>query len=159
MKRIGNLELEEDTTFQKREWAVERVGWIALLAIVVAATVGALGSGPISDRQVTVEGGSATARYSGIVRRQTTEFLEVQLGAGEQTLTLSGDPIKAWTIEKVTPQPKSVTASTGKLYYEFEGTNAGQLTIQYQAKEAGIIDGVLHFPKGKLVQFRQTILP
>jgi hypothetical protein len=37
LKTIGDLEINEDIKFEKRQWMVERIGWIAMFSLVIAA--------------------------------------------------------------------------------------------------------------------------
>jgi hypothetical protein len=43
--RVGDLELEQDVQYQQRSWAFERIGWIAMSLIAIAALLGLTGSG------------------------------------------------------------------------------------------------------------------
>ena len=45
----GPLQVDSDDAFTKREFAVESVGWVMLSLVLVAALLGALGSGPLSS--------------------------------------------------------------------------------------------------------------
>ncbi len=42
------LDVEEDMAFQRRNWRAERIGWAAMVAIVIAAVLGLFASGPLS---------------------------------------------------------------------------------------------------------------
>ena len=46
---LGDLEVGQDLDFQRREWAVQRVGWGAMALVILAALLGLFGSsGPLS---------------------------------------------------------------------------------------------------------------
>lgn len=48
MKRVGDLEINQDLAFERRQWPVQRVGWGVGALIIVAALLGVFGSGPLS---------------------------------------------------------------------------------------------------------------
>ncbi len=43
--RVGDLDIEQDLDFERRQWHVQRVGWVVFLLILLAAFVGLLGTG------------------------------------------------------------------------------------------------------------------
>ena len=45
--------VREDMRFQRRSWALERVGWAVLALIAIAGLTGALGNGPASRAQAS----------------------------------------------------------------------------------------------------------
>jgi len=48
-----------DIAYQQREWRVQRIGWVAMALIVVAALLGASGSaGPLATARATASDGS-----------------------------------------------------------------------------------------------------
>jgi hypothetical protein len=46
VQRHGDLEIQEDLPFQRREWLVERVAWGVMALLIVAALLGLFGTGP-----------------------------------------------------------------------------------------------------------------
>lgn len=54
-ERVGDLELGQDLPFQRREWAVQRIAWAAMAAVLTAALLGLFGSGPVSDAVVETD--------------------------------------------------------------------------------------------------------
>ena len=58
--RKKGIDLDDDIAFQRRQLFVERAGWIAMLAVVVAAFLGVFGHGPLST--AVVEARSAGVR-------------------------------------------------------------------------------------------------
>jgi hypothetical protein len=49
--------IEEQMGFQRRFWAVERIGWLAMAGLIVAALLGLSGAGgPIASAQRQVDG-------------------------------------------------------------------------------------------------------
>lgn len=48
IRRVGELEIEEDLDFQRRMWRLQQIGWALLVLVVVAALLGLFGKGPLS---------------------------------------------------------------------------------------------------------------
>ena len=65
--RSGDLEIAQDMTFQRRSWAVQRVGWGVVAVTIGAALLGLLGSGPLS-RSTAVAPGAFAVEYERFVR-------------------------------------------------------------------------------------------
>ena len=56
MKRVGDLELNQDLAFQYREWAVQRGSRWVLAVFVIAAALGAFGGGPLTHARAGAPG-------------------------------------------------------------------------------------------------------
>lgn len=51
--------IDEDLTFQRRNWAAERAGWALMAAVVALGLAGLFGPGPLSRPVATAEGMAA----------------------------------------------------------------------------------------------------
>ena len=49
--RHGDLEIDEDLPFQRREWFAERVAWAVMALLIAAALLGLFGTGPDRRRR------------------------------------------------------------------------------------------------------------
>jgi hypothetical protein len=43
LKRVSDLEVNEELEFQRRDWMAQRVGWTVMALVVVVALLGLLG--------------------------------------------------------------------------------------------------------------------
>ena len=66
--RVGDLELDQDLGFQRREWSLQRIGWWALTGFVVVASLGLFGGGPLSRGRVGDPGAAVWIEYERFVR-------------------------------------------------------------------------------------------
>jgi hypothetical protein len=136
MPRVGDLEIDEDLTFQHRSWMVQRTGWAVMVLLLVAATLGVLGSGPLSKGTAEVPG-RARVEYARFTRYQTPDTLtihlepaatrqpEVRLGVDRKFLDRS-------KIETVVPPPVRVEGIADRLVYVFAMARTGEpLTIAF----------------------------
>lgn len=124
MARIGDLELNEDISFQEREWTAERIGWGALLLVVLLALLGLFGNGPISWTSATSDSGDLEVSFERFGRRGGSQTLTVRAEAsaaskGAWEIDISRDYLGAVRMDAMTPQPDSVSAVPGGSRYTF----------------------------------------
>jgi hypothetical protein len=130
MQRLGDLEIDQDLTFQRREWIGERVGWAVLVLIVLAASLGLFGSGPVS-RATAEAPGRLRVEYARFARSQTSETLTVHLesaatAAGEVRVALDREYLERSRVESVVPQPLRVEGRADRLVYVFRAARPGE---------------------------------
>lgn len=89
--------VEEDMRMQQRVWRFERVGWYALVLVVLLGLAGLFGNGPLSDAQVMSEDGRVHVEYQRLSRSGTTDNLRITVRgtAGEPVMLLLGGPCYA----------------------------------------------------------------
>ena len=61
------LELDEDPAFLRAQWRAERIGWLGIGLIILAALLALLGRGPLGQRTVTR--GPLRVHYDAVMRR------------------------------------------------------------------------------------------
>lgn len=122
VKQVGDLELEQDLKFEKKEWTAQRLGRAMMGLIVVAALLGLFGGGPLSLTEVKHPDGDFSLTYERFGRRGTTSNLIVEIdpktvSGGEATLWLSTAYLDNLRLENVHPMPDEVSITpTGYLY-------------------------------------------
>ena len=133
VERVGDLEISQDTAFQRREWGVQRVGWVVWLAVIVAALVGLMGEGPLSAATAGVQDDPLRVQYHRFVRHAAPRTLEIELQPG----TVQGRQARVWInreyleglqIQDITPEPSSVEAASDKVIYVFDLDEKGERT-------------------------------
>ncbi|MEI2784358.1 MAG: hypothetical protein V9E82_01450 [Candidatus Nanopelagicales bacterium] len=150
---MAGLQLDENVTFRRREWRVERIGWLLVTAVFVVALVGGFGYGPVSS--VEVMAGDADVQYTRIVHRENDDDLRVN-GPGT-TIRLTGDWVQAVDIEQVVPEPESMAADADSMTMEF--AKAGlHVNISYRAQQLGPLTGAVHL-EGQSFELQQVVLP
>lgn len=133
--------------FQRRNWLAERVAWVCLAALLLAAALGVFGSGVLARAHKATDSGALTADYEQALRRDAPATLTVTLGSpaeplpSQTTLSIEGDLLTRAHIDRITPQPESMrsdrqvldvvlgTQQTGhsKLRIDFRPTQPGPL--------------------------------
>ena len=161
------LAVATDEAFQRRSWRVQRVGWVGMLLVLVAAAAGVLGSGPVSRTSTTVPG-ALRVEHGRFARVETPETLRVILDpaatAGDRVLLgLDRQYVDASRIEAVTPPPRAVRAAGDELIYEFAVARpGGPITIAFllQHERFGRLRGrvVLHEAAGPATAAFSTLV-
>jgi hypothetical protein len=122
MPRVGDLEIDQDLTHQRREWRTERVGWIVLLLVLAAALLGLLGRGPMSNAAAGSD--LAQMQYQRFARHGAATELEFLLAPsavheGQLQLQLDRDYVAGVRTQDVEPEPQTVAVAAGHLTYTF----------------------------------------
>lgn len=145
------IELDEDLPFQRRNWIGQRIGWIAMAAIIAAALTGVFGArGPLSHATA----GTAAVlevEYPRFARHRAPEELKIRageraLGGGELHLAVSRDYLRGFDIEHITPEPQRVTGRAEALVFVFSlAPAARELEVRFALRPgpAGLHSGVL----------------
>lgn len=164
--RVGDLEIAEDMDFERRDWTVERVGWVVMLLLAVAALLGLLGPGPLTRMTVGERGGPLTVEYYRFERVENPSTLKVNLvpPAEEDELKLWVDRTyaEAITFEQITPEPAEMELSADRLVLTFELGETGKETaimLHLRHQEFGSMQGRIGIVDGPEVSFKQFVYP
>jgi hypothetical protein len=166
IRRVGDLEIDEDLAFQRRSWAVQRAGWVAMGSVLVLAAAGLLGSGPLSRQNVVVPG--LSVEYKRFTRYETPETLTVRVDpaatrAPDVRLWVDRRYLERVVVESVVPAPLRVEAAAEQLVYVFPMSRPGErITIAFrlQAEHIGPAQGRIGLVGAEPVAaFRQFVYP
>ncbi len=128
--RPDGLQIEEHRRFQESFWKAERIAWIFFGLTLLAAILGATGSGGPFERQtVTFAGGSVeVARFS---RWEASDTLKASLtGSGqERRLTLSPEFFRTFQVEDIDPPPIAAEGGDDGLVYRFRSASRRPLAL------------------------------
>jgi hypothetical protein len=110
-QRVGDLELEQDLAFQRREWFVQRAGWWGLSLFVLAAALGLFGNGLLSHARAGEQGASLWVEYERFVRVGAMDRLLVHLGpkpadADTREVRFNRAYFEDLRVERITPEPE-----------------------------------------------------
>jgi hypothetical protein len=135
LQRIGDLEIEDDRTFRRRDWTFERWG-MAIGAILLAAVVaGFTGSGPMAKGRASE--GALSVEFDRFCRRETpTSFLIRATGSDGPLIALSiaHSPADLFQIEEINPVPEAVIAGDTETRYVFRTASTKAVEIRIYLK-------------------------
>lgn len=166
--RDRGLEIGQDLRFQRRQWRIQRAGWVGIALVLVLALLGLFGNGVLSKAQVA--GPSLEIRYERFLRENAPTQLDVTVladaaNAGEIRIAIDRQYLDAFRIEDVLPRPQRVeSAPQGVVFVFATGSQAARLRVTFHATaiDAGRHTGavrVLHGATSPWVKFDQLIYP
>jgi hypothetical protein len=163
----SNFEIEQDLSFTRREWAVQRVGWGVMGLIVTLALLGVFSSGPLSHTTVTSADARVSLQHDQFVRYLAPTVLQVHLrpevNRDRQTrLWLDRRYLQGVEVQQITPQPQRVEAAAERFTYVFNLTASEQpatVTFHVQANTMGSLSGRVGLGNGPPLSFSQFVYP
>jgi hypothetical protein len=166
-RRAHDLEIDQDLTYLRRSWRVQRAGWLAMAVVLALALAGLLGSGPLSRREVGVPG-LLQVEYERFARYEAPQTLTVRVDpaathTGEIRLWVDRRYLEHARIETITPEPSRVESAADRLVYVFAMNRPGEpATIAFglQAERIGRISGRVGLEDAEAAApFRQLVYP
>lgn len=166
--RVGSLEIDHDMKFHQRSWRLQRVAWVIMALLLLAALLGLFGSGPLSRATLVDESGTISLNYERFARREAPTALRVHLAANavdddEIRLWISRDYIDEVEIERITPQPSATEVGVDRLIYTFQAVESGQpvtIILHLKAAHTGSLPGQLGLSERKsFLSFKHFVYP
>lgn len=165
-ERTGDLQIDEDVDFQRKEWVAERIAWTVLAVTLVAALLGVFGSGPLSRTTAANAQGNVEVTYERFARKISDNELEATVSAriAEQnsvTLFFSDEWASTMNVQQITPEPDSARRTDEGIYYEFASVPIAPVvvTIQYRPDRVGVVMSTVPAGSGEQVELWQLIYP
>ena len=136
LKQVGELQIAEDLEFQRKEWRFERIGWALMALVLLAALLGLLGPGPLSNATAGEEGGALWAKYQRFAHRSALTRLEVYAGPntaqeGQLRLWVSRETIGVNEVRGIQPEPEQVSAAGDRFVYTFAVDDPAREVVVY----------------------------
>jgi hypothetical protein len=153
------LQIDEDLNFQRREWKIQRVAWVAMALLIIAALLGVFGTGPLSSATIEREG--LRLEHERFCRWQRGTDLRFTIGGtGDPVLLLLGseylDRVK---IERITPEPGKVEAVSDGVVFQFFLQGPAAVTFHLTPKKFGLVSGKARLDQAAPITFTQFIYP
>src|SRR5687768_9509454 len=77
LHKVGDIDAGQDLEYQRREWQVQRIGWVVMLLILLTAMTGLLGRGPLSHG--TVSNDELELKYERIAHHFAADRLQLTI--------------------------------------------------------------------------------
>lgn len=163
--RVGLIEVDQDLDHARSLWRVQRVGWAVILLIVIGATLGLFGHGPLADGQARAEG--LTLEYERFARHGAASSLRAEI----QPQALRGDTLTLWMtrnyleraeLESILPEPERVVTRGDLVVFTFmiaERSRPTRITFNLRPDEYWSARARAGIDGGGSVVFRQFIYP
>jgi hypothetical protein len=126
-----DLDSDHGQRLYRREWFVERLGWVLIAATLSLAVLGYLGPGPLSCKYATNSDGLWSVEYYAVQRYKTPAELRFDFRPDSDqsriVLEISRDFTDNTTLSGITPAPVITEVREGRIAYLFE---AAQLNAE-----------------------------
>lgn len=159
--------VEPANTFQFWEWRCQRCGWAVWAAVLVAAAVGLLGSGPLSRQTLTSDNGSLSVEYDRWVQyhHPTSVVFRAAIHSPAKTpleLAVGGTWLNRIDIQDISPRPEHVVLSGREQLFLFrlEGKpTTPTIRFRIQFDEYGHSEATVRVNGDAPLQFQQFVYP
>jgi hypothetical protein len=146
-------------------WRIERIGWAVMLAILLAASAGFFGHGPIGTAVITHE--SLRTEYERFGRYHAPMDLRFHLEPAVRTqssltLWLSNQYLLNMRVVGTVPEPERTEVSTDGLRFVFpieKASSTGTIVFHLHPDTVGTIAGSFALNDSRPVSFSQFIYP
>ncbi len=168
VKRVGNIQVDQDLDFQRKEWNIQRIGSAAMALILLAALLGLFGAkGPFASTQAGKQGDPLWVEYQRFAHlispNQFTVHISPQQISGQKLqVILQGSLTDTYQIQQVVPQPDQVQVNGSQLIYSFNVQPSGQpvdIIYFFLPNVAGTQQSSFALPGGQSVKVWQFIYP
>lgn len=164
--RIGDLEINQDISVQRRMWKIQRIGWAAMAVIVILGLVGLFGHGPVSRASVGDRQGPLWIEYERFGRHQGSSELRLHIRVAD-----TSKPVSIWIgpdyaahvdIQQITPSPLRTTLADHGFTFEIATADQhepGVVTLLLQFRDIGWVTGEIRLPGSNPLSIRQFVYP
>ena len=154
--------MTKSTGFMRRNWQVQRVGWVLMALVVLLGLAGLFGRGPLTRRDASAPG--LALQYQRVLRLEATESLEFTLEArreGEAGLELDSGFVNRTQIERIIPEPREISVSPAGQRLSFPAAGSGSLAVRvlFVPKKLGRLRGRFGTPGGAALPVSFFVLP
>jgi hypothetical protein len=163
----GDLQIDQDLAFSRREWRVQHIGWLLMVVLIAAASLGLFGRGPLSNAHVQTADGRLGIAYQRVAHHQASDLL----GLDVRPNATGDDTVRVWfdraymqhrIVESISPEPERTATDGERIVYAFhlsDRTRPARIVFRtrpdalwVQPARAGIIGG-------DSLRYRQIVLP
>ena len=163
--KLPGFDLLQDPDFQRRTWAAQRVGRVAMALVVLAALLGLVGTGPLS--QTSVGDGRLTVEYDRFVRRLGENRLTFKVAPGaaagpEVRLWIDAPYARRMEVEAVTPEPERMETTADRLTLVFALAHPGEgleAVVDLRSRSFGRVRGAVGLAGGPTAHIAQFVYP
>ncbi|HYE17277.1 MAG TPA: hypothetical protein VEA69_02475 [Tepidisphaeraceae bacterium] len=147
--RVGSLEIDDHMDYQYLAWRLQRVGWALMALLLLAATLGAFGSGPLAQTNAGAETSALWVKYERFGRLEVPQELVLnvkptpeQARAGKVTVWVSRPYADQLMVDTVVPTPDFLRGGPDRVEFDVQltpdsGDKSIAVTLYVQHQNAG----------------------
>ncbi|HEX4947899.1 MAG TPA: hypothetical protein VFZ34_14600 [Blastocatellia bacterium] len=164
-KSKQGLEIESDPVYQRRIWRLERISWVVIVLLLLAALLGMFGDGVFSRGQISDANGTLHVEYERLARFSASIQLHLRAQTtqpGETRLWVSQAYLDHMSVDAISPPPERVEMTTERQIYLYRSTQAGAMLdviFHLRPQRMGRLRGAAGTDTGAQVSFQSFIYP
>lgn len=164
----GSLQIEQDLAYQRRAWQRQRVIWVLLTLLLVAAVVGLFGPGLLGDARAGDESAPLWLEYPrfahALAESDTLRFhvALAAVNAGQVRLWVSRAFLERVAVRRIEPEPEAVEAAGDRYTYVFRApalTAPTDIFFHVEPHSFGRLKGRAGLDGGAEFDFNQYVYP
>jgi hypothetical protein len=164
--RAPDIQLDTDMRFQRREWGVQRVGWVVMVGILVLAVLGFLGGpGLMSATHWGEQGSGIRVEGRRVERHHRPTELDVRIAEkaikeGRVELWVDSEFLEKMQVERIVPEPVEMRreGTRAVMVLALKGSDP-LVRFHMEPEGVGKAFGRMGIVGGDEVEVRQWVLP
>jgi len=163
--RSEELQLDTDDAFQRKEWRIQRVGWVVWTLVIVAGVIGLLGSGPMSRAELVAADGSLTIAYDRYLHYHHPTQLTLSVGKiadDELRIKLNRALLDRLQIQRIEPEPSQAELADDGVIYTFlqqPSARNAKVILHVDYEHFGATHGTVEVVGHEPVTLKQFVYP
>ncbi len=159
------LDIEQDLTFQYRQWRLERLGQVLFVCCIMAALLGLFGHSPLSTAARQTADGRLSIHFERFARVESNSDLLVTInpgrsGDGVVRLWLDQKYLDAFKVTAVSPVPVRGEARDGGRVFVFQTDGSRFMaTLSGQFQAVGRVQGSLQVEDSEKLTVTHFVWP
>lgn len=163
IKRIGDLEINQDLATQRRMWTIQRVGWGTMAAILAAALLGLFGHGPLSRATQGLATEGFAVEYDRLARYRGPSALRMWIQPDHEGCASVWIPhhyLADVGVRQIMPWPDRMIATDDGVRFEW-AAESGSLLVTWRVEpdRIGLLSTELRSPGHAPRRLSQFIYP
>jgi hypothetical protein len=132
-----DLEKPDVLRSQRREWSIERLGWLIIAVILAVGLLGGFGGGPLAH--ASRSGQAVNLDFDRVVRHGVPTELRLTVGTGAVVngrirVALDWTYLRAVDLLGIHPAPVQSSTSGDRLFLDFAATDGGSNRIIFEVE-------------------------
>jgi hypothetical protein len=164
----GSLEIEQELPYQRGAWRRQRVVWVLLTLVLLAALLGLFGPGLLGDTHAGDMSAPLWLEYPRFAHAYAeTDTLRFHVApaaanSGQVRLALSRAYLERVEVRRIEPEPEAVEAAGERYIYVFRAANLNAPTsilFHVEPESFGRFRGRAGLDGGAEFEFAQYVYP
>lgn len=151
------FEIDEHIDLQEKGWVIQRIGWIMIIAVMIAGGLGLFGSGWISNQTSSV--GNIKAEFERFFRYETEMKILVESGEHISSISFPQQYLKDFRIIHFVPEPENNNTSDNEVKYNFLAGQNKIVSVYLVPKTYGSIKGSMEVNETTVLNLDHFIFP